>query len=76
MNIIQMTRMLDPEEQERRFQQIIKSAADSVDLLRASDLSRVVAEANNQGLGKEFLAWLKTQPLSVRTAQRLSKAYE
>lgn len=52
-------------DKERRFRMIILAAADSIEELRPQDVFRVLTEADNAGIGREFRRWLSIRSASL-----------
>ena len=57
-----------------RFMNILKSAADSPEQLRAGDVYRVLDEAKDHGIEDVFAGWLLKQNLMERTRFSLRAA--
>lgn len=59
--------------QEQQFKGILKLAADTRRSLRASDVDRVMSEAQSQRVTEAFRQWLLAGPLSDRTRDEVAE---
>lgn len=58
-------------DQTRTFRGILSLAADSADKLRASDVDRVMDEANESRILEPFRSWMLAQNLTERTREQI-----
>lgn len=60
--------------QELKYISILKTAADTPDRLRRSDVYRVLDEAKQAGCLSDFVDWLKDQPVPFTIMDEVDKA--